>query len=208
MISGAIEASRSWGAGLNRLGWGCLCALSLCWSLGLDYFVLSQSTSGLSTNGTFLIYAVALLLASALLGSMAITLGSLADRKRYTIERRTLLAERIGAEDNVLLIQLFGEATLKYEMAAGVRGTIIIGGISILLKWLSVGLPPALSFSVGLPSLAAISGIFLTVLFDWLLNKTALENFDALEKAVVRSEERKSGEPTDAALSLISLDPT
>ena len=195
MISTVIEASRSWGATLNRLGWGCLCVLVFSWSFGMELGFIFPNEQGVTFSRSILFFSLVLLLGSALLGSMAITLGSIAAGQRFSLEKRTLLAERIGKLNNPLLIQLYHDATVRFETAAGLRGTLLLTGLAFFTRWFNDGvgkgvstLPP--SFSLASPSWAAMSGFVLALVFEWLLVRSSAEAFQALEIAGKVAENR------------------
>jgi hypothetical protein len=190
MFASAIEVSRAWGSGLNRLGWGFISVLMLSWSVGIAAPDVLISESSYPTGASTLIGALVLVLASALLGSMTITLGRITETSPYTITKRTLLAERIGRLNNVLLMQLFGEASLRYEMVMGVRGTLIFAGLSFLNRLFTDSTAPDIDFSLQAPSAPVISGIVLAIIFETLLRRTSTEGFDALEKAIAVAERR------------------
>ena len=198
MISTVIEASRSWSSSLNRTGWGCLVATIFAWSFGFPTTELFSVTGSGFAGGEFLVASLLFLLASALLGSMAISLGSVGDRQGFSIERRTLLAERIGSLNNPVLIQLLADASLRYELAAGARGTLLFAGLAAFNFWLSGSSETPIDFSVRGPTWAISSGIVLAIVFNWLLGISSSELFNALEKAVATAERRAA--PTSASV--------
>lgn len=190
MFSGALDASRFWSSGLNRLGWGCTSAFLLAWGVGKSITQENQLGVVAPLTGSTFLSALVLLLASGLLGSMAITLGASARGAKFSIEKRTQLAERIGRLSNPLLDQIHSEAILRFEMAAGMIGTISFGVMALLIKGFSENagegihfFPQSLSWSDG----AVV--IFLLAL-NWLLEKTATETFEALETVAETVEAR------------------
>jgi hypothetical protein len=191
MITGAIEASRAWGAGLNRLGWGCICALMLLGGLGFGNLLASISVDASSDLGGTFIKGLALLLASGVFGSMAITAGSFNDLSGFDLKKRTRMAEHIGRLGNPLLIQFFNDANFRYEMAAGVRGTIYFGIVSFAFFAFSrigetgVDYPgPSFNWKI-------VSGSVLAFVFDWLLGKSATDAFVALEDVIKESHHKQ-----------------
>jgi hypothetical protein len=194
MLSSALEVSKAWSTGLNRLGWGCTSALMLFWGLGNSVIPIFDREKGTDISEHTLVAVLLLLLASAVVGSMVISLGSLAERSKMTLSRRLLLAERIGRLNNSLLAHHYGDATLRYEMAAGVKGTLMIGAFAVFNRWLSGSFPAGNGSLDSGPSFSwpIMAGILFAFFFDWLLNRSSSEAFEALEEAVRVSESRDS----------------
>ena len=189
MLTSALDATRAWSAGLNRLGWGCVSSLIVAWLVGMDDRLIST----LGSEGTFgaptLLGFLFLLLSSGLLGSIVISLGSLAELKRFSLETRIALAERVGRNGNSLLIQFYNEATFRFEMASGFRGTFLFGTFCLALKIMingSENFPASAGPNVAWP---ASAGIIFAVGFDWLLGRSSTEAFSALEKVLSSIED-------------------
>lgn len=190
MLAGAIEASRAWGIGLNRLGWGCISAFLLSSALGLSEHFRSTFNGSEGFTLSTLVGAIFLLLLSGLVGSMAITLGSVTDTSPFNLKKRTDLAERVGRTGNVLLIQIYGDAALRYEMATGVRGTLYFGLFSAVIGWSTGKLDSVSMQPITESTWPAIAGAAIALLFDFVLSRTSTESFQALEQVVAKTEER------------------
>lgn len=184
MLSGALEASRAWSASLNRIGWGCVSALAMSWGIGLtdSFFAPLQTDS--AWNSSLLIYAIVLLLASGLFGSLAIVVGAMTQTDRFDLITRTDIADRVGRLNNSLLTQIYNDATFRYEMAIGCRGAMTFTALSVAIRWFFVGFDAAASGEVSSGPSQITIGIILALFFDYLLRRSATDSFFALERVI------------------------
>lgn len=186
MFTGALQVSKAWGTGLNRLGWGCLSLIGLIWAfsepLQISIDSLERQTLGASA---FVMLLFALLL-SALLGSFTLTLGSaLHALSKFDLNGVCRLAEKIGQTGNPLLIQMYNDALLRYEIAAGARGCGMLLTICMIANW-------ALSDTTVESNATPIGPwpepywwipiLLLALIYNWLLDKSSTEVFEALSR--------------------------
>ena len=195
MFQSAIEISRAWSSGLNRLGWGSLCVLFLGFSFNFidKTFAVEIASGGVTARSV--VNIIMFYLSSNLLGAMVVSLGSNTLNRKYSVKSNAMRAFKVSETRNELFIQTFQESVIKFEVACGLRGTFLFIPVVFLFSDVTGNLP---SLPDALTPLQAFSDrfwdfiTFLVVLaFGLVIQYTATNSLDAIDSALIEIEARK-----------------
>ncbi|WP_417246284.1 hypothetical protein [Celeribacter sp.] len=121
-----VDNARNWSSLFTRLGMGVL----ILWCLDIiGFFPNSLSFSNFAKAANIqesLLKGIIFLIFAVVIGSIGVDLGQWLQGQKYSNNRLTRLAYDVGETQNILLIERMRDAQNKFELSAGLIGTICL----------------------------------------------------------------------------------
>lgn len=186
IVSTALDATRSWSGIVNRFATGFLTIWVIAkysdGSLEISDFMGEEISPTLFS----VFQVVAIVMASMLVGAIAILVGALSFWKRYREPSRTWRAFYVGKTGNPLLIDSLRDAQMKMDLVQGLTGAILLSGGAISLFALNQLLFGAVageaSSSASLNIWQYIAIAVLSGIVRELVMRSATQSLDAIDE--------------------------